>query len=317
MYYKKVYFKGRCIIINLAHSTNNTVAKFGFVILHYLAFDATVECVESIYHCLEQDDLFEIVIVDNGSPNGTGKLLKTKYEEHSNIHVLLLDNNIGFAKGNNCGFQFAKRQLKCNFICMLNNDTILKQQSFIDKCYEIYQQYPYAVIGPMIIRKDSTVQSPNKNIRSRKFYILYRNILKIELLLSQMGLDTVKITEILLRLKNKRKKTITTKAPDYDHPRQNLILHGCCWIFTPQFIERFEGINNKTFLYREEELLYILLTQNNLNNLYTPELQIYHMEDIATDMITNTPKRKRAFIYKNEIASLKILIDEMKKNSKL
>ena len=107
--------KGRCIKINLDRDKDHIVAKFGFVILHYLAFEATVECVESICHCLGQNNLFEIVIVDNGSPNKTGKLLETKYKEHSNIHVLLLDNNIGFAKGNNRGFQFAKKQLKCSF----------------------------------------------------------------------------------------------------------------------------------------------------------------------------------------------------------
>jgi len=259
--------------------------------------------------------MFEIVIVDNGSPNATGKLLETKYKKKANIHVLLLDNNVGFAKGNNLGFQFAKEQLKCNFICMLNNDTILRQKSFIDQCYKIYQQYPYAVIGPMIIRKDNTVQSPDKTIRSRKFYILYRNILKIEFLLSQIGIDTFKVTEILLHWRKRRKKaTNTTKAADYDYPRRNLILHGCCWIFTPRFTEKFQGINDKTFLYREEELLYILLKENNLENLYTPELKIYHMEDIATDMIADTPKKKRTFIYKNEIASLKILIEEMKKS---
>ena len=75
---------------------------------------------------------------------------------------------------------------------------------------------------------------------------------------------------------------------------------------------KFQGINNKTFLYREEELLYILLCKNNLESIYTPELRIHHLEDVSTDMIVNTPKKKREFIYRNEIASLKILINEMK-----
>lgn len=268
---------------------------------------------ESLFQSLGENALVEIVIVDNGSPNHTGNLLKDRYKAKENVHVLLLKENMGFAKGNNAGFRFAKEELNCTFICMMNNDTILRQKSFIDKCYELYQQHPYAVIGPMIIRKDDSVQPLMQTIRSRKFYIIYRNILKLELLFSRMGIDTLKITDILLRLFKRRKQTDKEEEEsEYKQPQQNIRLHGCCWIFTPQFTERFQGINDRTFLYREEELLYILLRKNGLENLYTPELTIYHMEDVATDMIVNTPKKKREFIYRNEIASLKILIDEMK-----
>lgn len=196
---------------------------------------------------------------------------------------------------------------------MLNNDTILSQDTFIDKCYEIYQHHPYAVIGPMIVRKDNTIQPLIKNIRSRKFYIIYRYFIKIELFMSYLGFNTTKITSFIVHTLQKFK---TSKRPneisDYKQPQTNIRLHGCCWIFTPQFVDKFQGINNKTFLYREEELLYILLCKNNLESFYTPELQIQHLEDVATDMIVNTPKKKREFIYQNEIASLNILIDEMK-----
>lgn len=300
-------------MINAGHNKNNTAVKFGFVVLHYLALDATVECVESIYQCRDQEDQVEIVIVDNGSPNGTGQLLKTRYKDKPYVHVLLLENNIGFAKGNNEGFQFAKEQLGCSFICMLNNDVLLTQESFVQKCFEIYRQNPCAVIGPMVIRKDDSVQPPDKTIRSRNFYIFYRNILKIELILSRIGIDTVKLTEIVMRILKKKKHS--DRCPvniKYDVPLRNIVLHGCCWIFTPQFTEKFQGINNRTFLYREEELLYVLLKKYHMNTLYAPELKIYHMEDIATDMSVKTPKKKREFIYKNEIASLKILIEEMK-----
>lgn len=297
----------------MSHDKNNVNGKFGFVILHYLAFDATAACVDSIFRCLGSDDLYEIVIVDNGSSNGTGNLLKERYAENSSVHVILLEENIGFAKGNNKGFRFAKEQLNCTFICMMNNDTILTQSTFIVKCREIYQEHPYAVIGPMIIRKDDSIQPLTKTIRSRKFYILYRNILKLELLISRIGIDTIKITEFILQLLGRKKEPDeNTEADEYNNPRPNVRLHGCCWIFTPKFTEKFQGINDKTFLYREEELLYLLLRKNKLESFYTPELKIYHMEDVATDMIVNTPKKKREFIYRNEIASLKAVIDEMK-----
>ena len=253
------------------------------------------------------------MIVDNGSSNNSGKLIDSKYKDKNNIHVILLKDNLGFAKGNNIGFQYAKKELNCDFICMLNNDTILSQNTFIDKCYEIYQHHSYAVIGPMIIRKDNTIQPLIKTIRSRKFYILYRNFIRLELFMSYLGFNTAKITNFIVHiLQIFRRSNQIHEGADYENSQTNIRLHGCCWIFTPQFVNKFQGINNKTFLYREEELLYILLCKNNFESIYTPELRIHHLEDVSTDMIVNTPKKKREFIYRNEIASLKILINEMK-----
>ncbi len=294
----------------------NTNIRFGFVILHYFAFDATVDCVESILKTFDKDDLYEIIVVDNGSSNGTGNLLKEKYQKNSNVHVLVQDTNLGFAKGNNIGFRFAKEKLQCNFICMTNNDTLFKQKTFISDCYKIYQNYPYAVIGPKIILKDGTIQPISKGIRSRKFYVIYRNILKIQLLVSRLGIDTIKMTNFVMNLLKHNKSTVISELVDGNVQYENIKLHGCCWIFTPEFIKRFEGINDNTFLFREEELLYILLKNNMLKSLYTPELEIYHMEDVSTDMIVSTPKKKREFIYKNEIDSLSVVIDEMKEYQK-
>ena len=47
-----------------------------FVILHYRAIDMTKTCVERI-EALEGNS--HIVIVDNASPNGTGRLLAEEY----------------------------------------------------------------------------------------------------------------------------------------------------------------------------------------------------------------------------------------------
>ena len=79
--------------------------KTGFVILHYMTADDTINCVESIKEkCFD----YEIVIVDNASPNGSGKILETKYSKESKINVLTLEKNIGFDCGNNAGINFLR-----------------------------------------------------------------------------------------------------------------------------------------------------------------------------------------------------------------
>ena len=92
----------------------------------------------------------------------------------------------------------------------------------------------------------------------------------------------------------------------------NVILHGSCIIFTPTFFEKLNGFDNRTFLYREEELLYISLKKNGLKSIYSPNIKIMHLEDAATDSIVTSNEEKRAFIRQNQVHSLQILIDELK-----
>src|SRR5687767_13566896 len=63
---------------------------------------------------------YEIVIVDNGSKDGSVTYIKEIQKENKN--VILVENlkNLGFAEGNNVGFAHAKGEL----VLLLNNDTI-------------------------------------------------------------------------------------------------------------------------------------------------------------------------------------------------
>ena len=80
-----------------------------FVILHYMALDETILCVESIRDSVEGEK--KIIIVDNCSPNGTIKGLEEHYQDAADVDVLETGENLGFAKGNNFGYAYAVRHL--------------------------------------------------------------------------------------------------------------------------------------------------------------------------------------------------------------
>lgn len=52
-----------------------------------------------------------IIIVDNCSPNGSGKQLEKMYSKCINITVIINEENQGFAKGNNLGYQYIKENI--------------------------------------------------------------------------------------------------------------------------------------------------------------------------------------------------------------
>lgn len=114
-------------------------------------------------------------------------------------------------------------------------------------------------------------------------------------------------------IKKLLKRNIIQNLSDVNTYYKNIILHGCCLIFSPIYIEKFNGLDERTFLYHEEELLFYRLQKNRMISVYNPKIEIFHAEDSATNAITVTDRKKRIFVYKNKIKSGKTLYYELKK----
>ncbi|APT76066.1 hypothetical protein LN42_06480 [Marinitoga sp. 1137] len=286
--------------------------KFSFLILHYQTIEDTIECVESIFNNIEYDN-YNIVIVDNGSPNKSGIELKQKYKNNKKIMVLINEKNLGFAKGNNIGFKYIKNNENSDFIVMINNDTIIKQKDFLNKVISVYKNERFHVLGPKII---SLVDNKNQNPQN----VLYKNksdvikaIKKFKILyfLNLILLDNF----IRLVYKNFLKKSLN-KEKKFLGEKKDQKLHGSCLIFSKDYIEKYDGLYDKTFMYAEEDILYFITKRDNLKMIYNPEIVIYHKEDSATNSILKKDYLKRRFIYKNHIKSLKELLKLMEEAEK-
>lgn len=63
---------------------------------------------------------FELIIVDNGSMDGTVEFLKDFEQSHDNVKVIYNSENLGFAKGCNQGIKLSQGEV----IGLLNNDIL-------------------------------------------------------------------------------------------------------------------------------------------------------------------------------------------------
>lgn len=269
-----------------------------FVILHYMTIEDTIQCIESIKNNVVYRD-YSIILVDNASPNNTGEELKKIYKDDKDITVLINKENLGFAKGNNVGFKYAKYQNKADFIIMINNDTIINQKEFCINIIDEYNCNGYDVAGPNIISLiDNQHQNPvpvqmstvsDVKHRILKFYIL--------LFLNYIKCDSI-IQKIMLKIK--RDKKVNKVMNDYQ-------LHGSCLIFSKKYIEMFEGLYSETFMYCEEDILKYICSIENLVMKYLPNIEIYHKEDSSTNEVFKKDILKRRFYYKNSIESCKKL----------
>ncbi|MCG6188145.1 glycosyltransferase family 2 protein [Maribellus maritimus] len=289
--------------------------NFSFVILHYQTIEDTITCVDSILKNIVYSN-YSIIIVDNGSTNESGIYLKNKYLKNKNIHVLESPKNLGFARGNNLGFSFAKYKLKSEFICLLNNDTYIKQDDFVEEILRRYYISNFHILGPDII---STVDGKHQNPRrvlytDLKIVKQYLRHFRIMRFLNLFLLDKV-LVDFKKKFYSKSYLPSNDQEESYKDEKTGLLLHGSCLIFSPLYIANYDGLYPKTFMYSEESILNFISHRDNLISLYYPKVKIYHNEDSSTNYQYPKSYRKRRFYYKNIIKSLVVLTDLMKGNN--
>ncbi|RHR31914.1 glycosyltransferase [Clostridium sp. AF19-22AC] len=277
-----------------------------FVILHYLAIDETRKCVDYITENIDTES-YQIIIVDNASANGSGAVLKDYYSRQAGITVILNAENLGFAKGNNVGFLYAKKRWNPRYIVLLNNDVYLLEKELLHKLDAEFKKSGFAVSGPLIMTADgrcdinpirTTPMTKDAIIKDIQIYKRRQFLYKYHL----MGMRN-KILQLLKGTERKR------AAKNYIQGCKNVQLHGCFLVFSEKYTERFDGLDDRTFLFREEAILYKHMLENNMVTVYQPEITVFHEEDAATDQFRKTEKQKALFELDNHIKSLNILLD--------
>lgn len=101
-------------------ASQKAVPKISIVVLTFNSLEITRLCINSILEKTAYPD-YELIIVDNCSSDGTREYLMELSERESLVKVILNQENLGFAAGNNVGIKEAKG----DYIVLLNNDTVV------------------------------------------------------------------------------------------------------------------------------------------------------------------------------------------------
>jgi len=84
-----------------------------------------LQSLESIASVDYPSDRFELIVVDNGSTDGSFEKIREFLEKKSGLRkkIIKLSYNLGFTGGNNVGFKARDRESK--YVLLLNNDAVL------------------------------------------------------------------------------------------------------------------------------------------------------------------------------------------------
>ena len=275
-----------------------------FIILHYKNLKDTIECIESIQK-LKSKEKKNIVVVDNHTLDEKGIQKLKEYTED----IILLQENMGFAKANNMGCKYAKEKYHPSFLCVINNDTVITQEDFIERINQIYKETDFDILGPYIECKEGSgsvnpyqplktkeeVEKEKKN-QQRLLKVYQSPVLYFLLTLG------IKIKRIF----KKREPMRNGKKREFD-----VALHGCSLIFSKKYYEKFEEVfYPNTFLYHEESFLYLRMKQYHLKTVYDPDISIVHKEGASLSLAMDNNERKKMLFRTQEIIKSLTLLEK-------
>jgi GT2 family glycosyltransferase len=210
------------------------------ILLNWNTPKLTANCISTVMkYC--NAELYDIIIVDNGSTDGSLSLLQTQFPQH-----IYIDNkeNLGFAEGNNRALNYSIEN-DYTYSLLLNTDTEV-DEDFLSPLIEYLEQHKkIAAVQPAIYFLDKKNQLWNGGSFFNQFFgITYS--------------------------KNKKSRQSLQK------PEKVEWLTGCCFLVKNEALKQTGLLNTKFFLYYEDVDLSFRLRENDYELHYYPNTKVYH-----------------------------------------
>ena len=226
------------------------VPDLSICIVSYQAKNFLRECLQSIYKYTGHS--LEIIVVDNGSQDGTQDLLRQEFPD-----VQLVENKT------NLGYTFpmnrALRLSRGKYLLQLNPDTLVFPQS-IDFLFEYMEENPkVGICGPKVLNQDGSLQKPCRRGESRPWAVF-------------------SYFSGLARLfpKNRFFCEYLLTYLDEDQVSPVAGVSGSCMLIRRAVVDQIGYLDEKYFAYQEDADYCFRARQSGWQVVYYPKARITH-----------------------------------------
>ncbi len=170
---------------------------------------------------------FEVIVVDNGSHDGSQAALRDAHPE-----VVLIENgaNLGFAKANNIGFRHARGR----YLCLVNTDVIALDH-VVDRMVAHMDANPdIGVLGPRTVTRDLELR---------------QNCRRFPNLTNAAG-DYLFLSRLLPAVERFEGRTLPASTYSYTHDAE--VLSGCFMMVRREAFDQVGPLDEAFFFYGED-----------------------------------------------------------------
>lgn len=233
-----------------------------FIIVNWNTKKLLIQCIDSLYLNIDQHKI-EVIIVDNGSTDGSQKAVKDLFPS-----ATLIENecNLGFAKANNIGIQ----QSTGRYICLVNSDVKVLNHCGDQMCAYMDLNPSIGVLGPKILNPDLTLR---KNCR--EFPNLWNS------LCSASGIAKI----------FPRSKIFSGTLMTYFNHNEIIsvdVLPGCFLMARREAFEQVGLLDERFFIYSEDKDWCKRFQMMKWDVVFFPECEVIHYAGASA---SNEPRR--------------------------
>lgn len=239
------------------------------IIVSYNTKDLLKECLVSVYKNIGGLN-HEIIIVDNGSNDGTIEMVKNEF-----LEIRLIENkeNLGFPKANNKGMELAKG----DYVLLLNPDTVAMAGSIDSMINFLKNNIDVGAVAARLLNPDGTNQPsvskfPDLFTLFARFCIprFISNKIKKFLIKSNLNKKLGSQVNSYFSLRNVE---VPTEVDD---------VSGACLLIGRKTIEGVGLLDDKFFLYCEDIDWCYRTRKKGWKLVYLPEARVIHYGGKAT-----------------------------------
>ena len=117
--------------------------QLSVIILNYNVSNFLEQCVLSVQAAIQNIDA-EIIVIDNNSTDNSCEMMRSRFPT---VKLIANNENLGFPKGNNIGVAHAKG----DYLCILNPDTVVAEDTFIKVVAFAKSKQDIGIIGCKLI----------------------------------------------------------------------------------------------------------------------------------------------------------------------
>lgn len=220
------------------------------ILVSYNAVELLDRCIQSVHD--QRDVSTEIILVDNASTDGTADHVR---EHHPDVTLVEVDDNRGFAAGNNAGFAVATG----TYWLLLNTDAFLEPGSLAAMKAVLDMNGDVGQVGPRMLNDDRTLQRS-----ARAFPTTWR--LATEYLYLRRALP-----------KTDAFNKFYEGAFDYDSERDMDFLQGACLLVRAAAVDDVGAMDESYFMYSEETDWARRFHDAGWRVLFSPDAECVHL----------------------------------------
>ena len=252
--------------------------EISIIICTYNTKSITLECLDKLKKSIDfLKKKVEVILIENGT-DGTGIVIKSKYPW---VKVIDLNENTGFAKGNNLGIEAANRNSK--YFLFLNSDVLVESETLSSSIAFMEKNDECSVLGCKLKLDDGSTQ-PSAGFLPTPLSV-FTWIL---------GIDLLPIVSHLLNQFHPKFKEFFKKD------RRVGWVMGAFLFTRNDVIATTKGFDENFFMYTEEVEWCKRINDAGYEIWYTPSFEVTHLDKSSSK---SDPEKLRK-IAKNEIVGV-------------